>query len=675
MPSLPHSSIAPELYRTLANVLRPAVPMEPSEWAERYRVLPEGSTESPGPWRNNYFPYLAQLQDCCAEAIRTGKNFVMMKSAQGGGSDAIINVVFWLLMYYPGPLLYLISTDIMARKFGRERIDAIIDSIKYLQALELPDRRTILEKRFAGFKLSLRGSQSIFGLQSEPFRHCIADEVDSMQDAMKDAGDPLAIMQQRQSSYRGAKLTIAFAHPTSKQRGAGYLYYNLSDQRRGFVTCPHAECRGSFYLQWSHVKAAPRVAGQLQEVADRDPHCYSYHCPHCAAEISDAQRWVMIQSVEYRSLLTPEEAAKRTWIGFHFSQLYYPNKSILELAQQWVNSMDKETERIVFIQKTLGEPYEPTVKSTTVSEWRKLSVSAIIKGTDDPELYHRGQVPRGVQYLTGGVDSRFLQLHWTIWGWGLRRSISRTALLCGWLIDFGIVARPKDEKTFSEADYSVFDETIFKRAFVKPNNELLRIEQCGFDTGFAPTQIPIHRYCRRWPHRAIPIKGGSDTSKSNSPFMRNGSAISYTYAGQVVKDESLKVLNTYTLKTDFFNLVDTDIVIPDGTGTRKLSRLLLPKDEGESEFEEFLKQSSSERLKHVPKKNYMKWIPETENHLSDCNIYNYALAQNLDPYARPIDFDEPVVSEPRPPGSGQDESEYHNEREESRFGNFSIASR
>ncbi len=486
---------------------------------------------------------------------------------------------------------------------------------------------------------------------------------------MGENGDPLAIMQQRQSSYRGPKLTIAFAHPTSKQRGAGYLFFNLSDQRRGFVRCPHVECRGEFYLQWSHVKAAPIHAGQLQEHADRDPHCYSYHCPHCSAEISDAQRWTIINEVQYRSILTPEEAAKRTWIGFHFSQLYYPNKSILELAQQWVSSMDKESERIVFIQKTLGEPYEPTVKSTSIAEWRRLTVGNIIKGADDPEMYHRGQVARSVQYLTGGVDSRFLQLHWTIWGWGLRRDLAKHSLLCGWLVDWGIIERGKNEKTFSEADYAVFDETIFNRSFLKPDGERLIVEQCGFDTGFAPTQIPIHRYCRRHQFRAIPIKGGSDTSKSNSPFMRNGTPISYTYNGQVVKDESLKVLNTYTLKTDFFNMVESDMVVKDGPGTRKLPRLLLPKDEGESDFEEFLRQASSERLKHITKKNYLKWVPETENHLGDCNIYSYALAQNLDPYARPLTFDDeesggtvPVPIEPE-------------EQRESQFSGFSIAQR
>lgn len=640
MSALPHASIAADLYRTYINIMRPSEYILPSVWAEKYRHLPEGQSECPGPWRNDYYPYITQIQDSCAEAINTGKNVVVMKSAQGGGSESMINVLFWLLKYYPGPTLYLISTKDMAQKFGRERFNSIIDTISYLKALELPGRRSMLVKYFAGFKITLSGGQSVFSLQSEPYRHVFVDEPDSFPDVMGETGDPLAIAQQRQSSYRGLKLTTAFAHPTSKSRGAGYLYWNLSDQRRAFVTCPHEGCNHEFYLQWSHVKAAPRNSGQLQEHADRDPHCYSYYCPSCGAEISDAQRWTIIRKLQYRSILPPEEAAKRTWIGLHFSQLYYPNKSILELARQYVASMDKETERIVFVQKTLGECYEPTVKSTTISQWRRLCVNNWLRGSDDPEMYMRGQIPRGVQYLTGAVDSRDEELHWVIWGWGLRRTITGATTCCGWLIDYGIVKRPSKNNTFIAQDYLVFNDIMFNKQFIKTNGERLIVEQCAFDTGYPPTQMPVHHYCREHIYRAIPIKGGADTSKSSSPFMRNGNPLVYTYHGHQIKDEALKLLNTYTLKTDFLNMVDAEIVVKDGEQTRKFPLILLPKDEGESEFDTFLKQSSAEKLKFLAKKNYMKWVKESENHFGDCNVYNYALSKNLNPYARPLPFDE-----------------------------------
>jgi len=41
-------------------------PMKPSEWAEKYRVLPKDQSAHPGPWRNERAPYLRGLMDLCA---------------------------------------------------------------------------------------------------------------------------------------------------------------------------------------------------------------------------------------------------------------------------------------------------------------------------------------------------------------------------------------------------------------------------------------------------------------------------------------------------------------------------------------------------------------------------------------------------------------------------------
>lgn len=613
-----------------SEVLAPPEALSPAEFAERHRKLhPTYCAERPGPWDNSVFPWQPQVMNLAEEAIRTGKRGVaFMKAGQIGGTDAMINAGLWLKEYFPGPQLFMTSTEKVAAEFGRERFGPVILDMPPLRRKYIRNRRgDILTKRFVDGKIQLCGGQSIFNFQSTPYRVVTLDEVDSLAENLAGQGDPLKLAEVRTDSFSGQTLIIAYAHPTTDQRGVAKLFFNNSDQRRGFVK--HGSCGGEFWLQWDHV----RCTGEKN-----DPDSYCYACPQCGEVITDSERVAMIRGVQYRSVLPPEVARRKSWIGCHASQLYSPAKTIRSFAERWIDCGDDENARRVFYNKVLGEPYDLKVQKVDAESLRGLIVKK--HRGNDPEFYSRGQVPPGVRFLTAGQDSRGSELHYCIWGWGLRRATDKTLHLCGWLIDWGVIKR-KFSLEFYESEYHVFDDLIYRASFPSTVNSDRRynVSQCGHDIGYKPTMLPIVRYCRNWPNRAIPVKGASvtATSASNAPYARWGSALKHRVAGQDVDDETSRhlQLNTFMLKTDLYGAMSPERKIEvedkiggESFGTRRVPLIMLPEDVEE----EWIEQSKNEALSPGKRTKEIVWAKTGPNHYADCNTYARGMAYNLDPF-------------------------------------------
>ncbi len=621
-------SFAASIAAAVSAVLMPPPLMTPAEFTREYRVLHSiYCSERPGRWDNTVFPYQDPAMNCVQEALALGKRgVVMMKGGQIGGTDAMLNAMMWLKVYLPGPQLFMSSTDKVASEFGRERFALIIADMEPLRLKYIPNPRgDILVKRFVDGKIQLVGGQSVFNLQSTPYRVVVIDELDSLVDDLGGQGDPVKMAEVRTDAFTGQTLMIAYAHPSTRQRGAGKLYYDQSDQRRGFVK--HS-CGGEFYYNWEHVRFADEL----------DPDSARYICPNCGSVVTDSERVAMARGLVYRSVLDPEVARKRSWLGIHCSQLYSPAKTLRSLAQRWVECGTDDNAKRVFYNKVLGEPYEPKVSTTDSSLLRKMI--CVPRRVNDPEHYYRGQVPPGVRFLTAGQDSRTVELHHSIWGWGLRRATDKTPMLCAWLIDWGIVDRPYS-LTFDESEYHVYDELIYRRVFPSTvGGKMFSVTQGGHDIGYGPTQIPLVRYCRNWPTRAKPVKG-ANTNHSNfckEPYVRPGHALTFERTNnQKVKDlssESL-IMNTYLLKTDWYGWMSEERKIEIEPG-RKVFRITFPADVDD----EFIKQTASEELVAGDRKGELVWHHNGPNHFADTNIYAFGCAMNLEGFLKNQTADE-----------------------------------
>lgn len=645
MTTLSHPEQA-RVWARYADALQPDEPQSPAEFARAERILhPVYCTERPGKWDDKAFPYQAPLMNMGEEAIRAGKQGVVyMKSGQGGGTDLAINVMLWLKKYFPGPQLFMASTEKVASEFGRERFANIIPDMPSLARKYRPNvKGDILTKRFDDGKIQLSGGQSVFNLQSTPYRIVGVDELDSLVQNLAGQGDPVKLAMVRMDSFTGSTLMIAYAHPTTKDKGAAKIYFEDSDQRRGHVI--HAACGACFWLQWEHVKVCGNLADPKEKPDPKDPEHYHYCCPSCGEVIEDAERVAMVRKVEYKSVLPPEVAKKKTWIGGHFSQLYYPGKAMRSLAQRWIDCGEDENAKMVFYNKVLGEPYELKIQKLDLNALRTLIV--VKRRANDPEFYLKGQVPPGVRFLTAGQDSRAVQLHYSVWGWGNRRTVDGASLLCGWLIDWGIVER-RFSTTFSSAEFHVFDDLLYTKKYPSTNSDrVYQVRQCGHDVGYAPTLIPILTYCRDWPDRAVPVKGASETptSASKAPYARWSAEHKHKAGAEIEGDPTSRILllNTYILKTDLFGMMDSNhrIEVPDMAsglviGTRKVARVTLPEDVDDS----WLEETKNEGTARGKRAGELVWKKTGPNHFADCNTYAHGCAMNLDIYQKGMTAEE-----------------------------------
>lgn len=637
----------PDLYAVYADALRPPPDLTQAQFAVAHRVLhSEYCVEHPGPWTFDFFPLQEDIMNCVDEAIATGKQGIVdMKGGQVAGTDAMITAQLKLKIYYPGPQLFMTATDKVAEEFGRQRFKLAIRDMKPLHRRLLEgEKGQILVKRFVDGNITLCGGQSVFNLQSSPYRIVVIDEVDSLSESMGGDGDPIKLAQVRTRSFSGETLIIAYAHPTTKEKGAGKIYYQQSDQRRAHIK--HS-CGHEFWIDFLKVfRYAPREDQSL-ESAEKDPDCWYMACPGCAEKISDAERVAMLRGgIKQKSILPPQEAAKKTWIGVSGGQLYTPHRTIRSFAEEWIGTdcgRDEEAAK-VFWNKTVGDVYETKTKKIDISALRSLAV--VKTRENDPEYYRRGQVPPAVLFLTAGQDSRQSQFHYTVWGWGIREAVDGTRPLCGWLIDWGQIAREKSI-IFHEAEYHVFDDLIYRRRFPCTDGERFFYVRAGaHDIGYQPTQIPIIRYCRNFTGRAMPCRGASETptSASHAQFIDTAAAKKYKIGDSEVIDDPAMVMNTYMLKTDWYGRIDLRVEVADmrdgkQIGTRKVPQLTLPADVGDRD-EHWLDQTKNEKLGNGKKKGEKVWTHEGPNHLADCNTYAYGVALSFDPHARNMTAEE-----------------------------------
>jgi phage terminase large subunit GpA-like protein len=324
----------------------------------------------------------------------------------------------------------------------------------------------------------------------------------------------------------------------------------------------------------------------------------------------------MAANTKQKSTLPKEVADAKPWVGLHISQLYQQNKPLSFLAEKWIEGQEDENVRRVFVNKRMGDVYAYSAQETTVEQWRGL-----IYRDEGPDAYALGEVPPQVSFLTAGQDSRATQLHWAVWGWGIVRDVSDYPLLCGWLVDYGVVERTKS-LTLDAADLRVFDDLVYNRGF--PQGEQTLYVRHGYhDQGWQP--VAVWEYCRERAGRAVPAFGDAldEVQALRRPVHRWGNPPKYRLHGvDVTPNIRPAQLNTFLLKVQLFGLVGKTYQTADGPR----NRLTLPPGVKEP----YLMESSSEHL--TTRKGKRVWSARGANHWSDCNVQAFAAALNLNPF-------------------------------------------
>lgn len=376
--------------------LRPPEDISVSEWAEKYRVLDSKSSAMPGPWRNDKTPYLTGVMDefCNFDT----EEIILAKASQLGGTEALFNMMGWIIQQDPSPVMVVYPSDTLAESISVNRLQPMFRLAAPLKERWKESDSTKTELQFDGMYLTLVGSNSPANLASRPVRFLFLDEVDKYPGATKKEADPIKLARERTKTFHNSKVFMT-STPTLK---SGHIWQALEEadvEKHYFVPCPH--CGKMIELKWSQITFPNEDGMSYMDRAE----LANYVCQECGCIITDQDKPQMLRFGEWR--VVRQNAAIARTVGFWINTLYSPFVRFSEIAREFLKSKDDPEALQNFTNSWLAEPWEDTKLKTSAD-------TVMDRQADLPELV----VPEWAKLLTGGVDVQETSVYWTIRAWG-----------------------------------------------------------------------------------------------------------------------------------------------------------------------------------------------------------------------------------------------------------------
>ncbi len=500
---------AEDIRRAWLAGLAPDPALTVSEWSDRHRILSSRAASEAGPYRTARTPYMREIMDALSPS-NPARRIVFMKAAQVGATEAGNNWLGYCIHQAPGPFLLVQPTVDTAKRLSQQRIAPLIEESPELRERISPSRskdsgNTILAKRFPGGQLVLTGANSAVGLRSMPARWVFLDEVDAYPGDVDGEGDPIALAEARCASFgHRAKLFLA-STPTITGASRVEREYELSDQRRYHVPCPHCGA-----LQWLQFERLRWEKGK--------PETARYICEHCEEPIDERFKTQMMAEENGACWMataddeTRERAEAAGIVGYHINGLYSPLGwlSWAEIARKWEEAVGNDAALKTVKNTILGETWQ---EKGEAPDWERLY--------ERRENWKLGTVPEGALVLTAGADVQRDRLEIDVWGWGRGNE--------SWLIDHVVL----DGDTAQEAVWREMTEFL-GTTWEHASGQQMALARLAIDTGDGATTASVYSWARSVGRgQVIAVKGVGGFDRSTP--VDGPSYVEVTAAGRKLK--------------------------------------------------------------------------------------------------------------------------------------------
>ena len=564
--------------------LRPDPDHTVSTWADNHRMLSQKASAEPGRWRTERTPYLREIMDELSPSS-PAQRVVFMAGAQVGKSETGNNWLGFVIHHAPGPMLLVQPTVDTAKRFSKQRLAPMIDESPALRERIVDNKsrdsgNAMMAKEFPGGVLLITGANSASGLRSMPIRYLFMDEVDAYPLDVDGEGDPIQLAEKRTTTFARRKVFMS-STPTVKDVSRIEREFNLSDQRRYFVPCPH--CNHMQWLKWANLKWS-----------DDDPNTAAYACEECGTLIEERHKTDMLNAGEWR----PTAASDGRTVGFHLSSLYSPLgwKSWAEIVSEFQQAKGDAPLLKTFVNTVLGETWEDDYAAKIGAGELQARV----------EFYEPGIAPARVLAVTAGVDVQDNRLAVSLYGWGRDEE--------SWLIDhMEIYGDPAQPKVWQQLDEALLKPLAHEIA------EPIKIAAVCIDSGGHFTS-EVYAYARdRRQHNILAIKGQSQRGKAP---IGKPSKVDFNWRGKSLKKGAeVYPVGSDTIKSTVFARLKLN---EPGPGYIHFH--------GEAN-EEYFNQLTSEKqiTRYVKGFPVREWVKKSgaRNEALDCKVYAYAAMQWL----------------------------------------------
>lgn len=571
-----------------ADGIRPDIVLAVSAWADTHRLLPKKSSAEPGPWRTDRTPYLREIMDCFSSTSEV-EEVIFMKSAQVGGTEAILNALGCSIDHSPAPAILVQPTVELAKRFSRQRLEPLLTLTprlleKVARSRARDSGNTMLSKEYPGGQLIITGANSAVGLRSMPAQYAFLDEIDGYPVDVDGEGSPIELVEARQRTFARRK-RMKVSTPTISGRSAIESAFEATDQRRFYVPCPDCgEMQPLEFprLTWSKLGLRPDQA--------------VYECRACMFSIAQHHKTQLLAKGEWRPE-KPERVGKVR--GYHINALYAPVGWISwgDIADKFAKNHKNPEKHRVFINTILGETW---AERGEAPEWEPL-----YRRRED---YAIGRVPAGALFLTAGVDIQKDRIIYEVVGWGRGRE--------SWSVEYGFFQG--DTNNLRDSAWAQLDALLARR-FIHAHGAELAVRVLAIDTGYNTSNV--YAWSSDYPtSRVVPVDGRS-----------YGAILVGTPTPVVVKLDGRKLKRGARLFPVAVNLAKDELygwlhIDEPITGPLPPGWCHFPKYD-----EEYFKQLTSEQLvTRRTAKGYLRreWevLPGRQNHVLDIRVYARAAA-------------------------------------------------
>jgi phage terminase large subunit GpA-like protein len=451
-------------------LMNPPEQITVSEWAEKYRMLDSKTSAIPGPWSNDITPYLVGVMDEFNN-YETQK-IIFVKPTQVGGTEALQNMIGYIVMQDPAPTMIVYPTEALAKSVSENRLQPMLKITPEL-AKRFDENSQLLELQFDGMYLTLAGSNSPSGLSSKPIRFVLMDEVDKYPGSSGKEADPIKLAIERTKTFHDKKIYIT-STPTLK---TGHIWKEKESadiEKHYFVPCPH--CGEYIELKFSNIRFPDE---EDMSYIDRAEFA-TYVCQECGCIITDADKNNMIRHGEWRIVRHNTKYVRS--VVFWINTLYSPFVRWADIVKEFLTTKDDPETFQNFINSWLAEPWEDT----------KLKTSAELvleRQTELPEYI----VPSWAKLLTAGVDVQESSLYWSIRAWGDYLTSQNVAH--GQALSFDDI------------------DNVMNAQYMNENGEPMIVNLCLVDSGDQTDMV--YDFCATHSDYALPVKGSSHAQLSN----------------------------------------------------------------------------------------------------------------------------------------------------------------
>lgn len=469
--------------------LRPPEQLTVSEWAEKYRMLDSKSSAMPGPWSNDITPYLTGVMDEFNN-YETEK-IIFVKPTQIGGTEALQNMIGYIVMQDPSPTMIVYPTDTLAKSVSENRLQPMLNATPEI-AKKFDENSSLLELQFDSMYISLTGSNSPSGLASKPIRFLMMDEVDKYPGASSKEADPIKLATERTKTFHNKKIYIT-STPTLK---TGHIWKEKEAadiEKHFFVPCPH--CGEYIEFKFQNIRF-PDDEGM--SYADRAEFA-TYVCQECGCLITDNDKHNMLKLGEWRTVRHNTKYVRN--VAFWINTLYSPFVRWSDIAKEFLVSKDDPEDLQNFVNSWLAEAWEDTKLKT--------SAELVLERQTELPAY---VVPQWTKLLTAGVDVQENSLYWSIRAWG--------EFLTSQNIAHG------QSLSFEEID------RIMNMQYMTEEGDPMVVNLCLIDSG-DQTDI-VYDFCALHSDYALPVKGSSHAQLSHYKLSMVNKTDSRAYGMQLV---------------------------------------------------------------------------------------------------------------------------------------------